>query len=184
MARLSGKASNIKAGNYQFTSGMTPYQIFEMMSDGDVTQAGVTFIEGWTFRQMREALNSAEGIAHVSMELTDAQIMERIGASESYPEGLFFPDTYYFVQGMSDIDILQRAYQAMQAKLASRMGQESRGFAISERLSSLNYGLYYRERDGQGFRAPAGGKSVPEPVENRHAPANRPDGDLWLGREV
>ncbi len=96
---------------------MTPYRIFQMMSDGDVTQAGITFIEGWTFRQMREELNNSEGIEHLSMELTDAQIMERIGASESYPEGLFFPDTYYFVQGMSDIDILQRAYQAMQAKL-------------------------------------------------------------------
>jgi UPF0755 protein len=137
MARLSGKASNIKAGNYQFTSGMTPYQVFEMMSDGDVTQAGVTFIEGWTFRQMREALNNSEGIAHVSMELTDAQIMERIGASESNPEGLFFPDTYYFVQGMSDIDILQRAYVAMQAKLQLAWDKRAEGLPYQSSYQAL-----------------------------------------------
>ena len=137
MARLSGKASAIKAGNYLLTSGMTPYQIFEMMSDGDVTQAGITFIEGWTFRQMREELNNAEGLEHVSMELTDAQIMERIGASESNPEGLFFPDTYYFVQGMSDIDILQRAYQAMQTKLQAAWAAKAEGLPYQTPYQAL-----------------------------------------------
>ncbi len=137
MARLSSKASNIKAGNYQFTSGMTPYQIFQMMSDGDVSQAGITFIEGWTFRQIREALNSSEGIEHISMELTDAQIMERIGASESNPEGLFFPDTYYFVQGMSDIDILQRAYRTMQAKLQAAWDKKTQSLPYQSPYQAL-----------------------------------------------
>ena len=108
-----------------------------MMSDGDVSQAGITFIEGWTFRQIREALNSSEGIEHISMELTDAQIMERIGASESNPEGLFFPDTYYFVQGMSDIDILQRAYRTMQAKLQAAWDKKTQSLPYQSPYQAL-----------------------------------------------
>lgn len=119
MARLTGRAADLKAGNYQFASGITPFQLFDMITSGDVTQVGITFIEGWTFRQMREELNRHEGIQHFSMGLTDSEILQRIGAAEKYPEGLFFPDTYYFADGMTDLDILKRAYQAMQQKLAS-----------------------------------------------------------------
>jgi UPF0755 protein len=137
MARLSGKASDIKAGNYQLASGMTPYQIFEMMSNGDISQQGVTFIEGWTFSQMREELNHKEGIEHVSMALTDAQIMERVGAGEANPEGLFFPDTYYFTVGMSDTDILRRAYQAMQGKLQAAWDKRAEGLPYQAPYQAL-----------------------------------------------
>jgi UPF0755 protein len=154
MARLSGRASDIKAGNYQFTSGMTPFRLFQMMSDGDVTQAGVTFIEGWTFRQMREELNRSEGIEHISMALTDAQIMERIGASESFPEGLFFPDTYYFVQGMSDIDILQRAYQAMQAKLQAAWEKKAEGLPYQTPYQALIMASIVEKETGKASERP------------------------------
>jgi UPF0755 protein len=137
MARLSGKASDIKAGNYQFTTGMTPFRIFQMISDGDVTQQGVTFIEGWTFSQMREELNRSENIEHVSMELSNTEIMARIGAAETQPEGLFFPDTYYFTQGMSDVDILQRAYQAMQAKLQGAWEKRAAGLPYQSPYQAL-----------------------------------------------
>lgn len=118
MARMTGRASELKAGNYQFETGITPYRLFEMLTNGDVAQTGITFIEGWTFRDFREALNRHDGIRHLTMQLSDEEIMQRIGAPERHPEGLFFPDTYYFSTNMSDLDILQRAYQAMQQKLA------------------------------------------------------------------
>lgn len=125
MARLTGRAADLKAGNYQFASGITPFQLFDMITSGDVAQVGITFIEGWTFRQMREELNRHEDIQHFSMGLTDSEILQRIGADEKHPEGLFFPDTYYFSSGMTDLDILKRAYQAMQLKLASAWQKRS-----------------------------------------------------------
>lgn len=137
MARLTGRAADLKAGNYQFASGITPFQLFEMITSGDVTQIGITFIEGWTFRQMREELNRHEGIQHFSMGLTDSEIMQRIGATERHPEGLFFPDTYYFAGGMTDLDILKRAYQAMQQKLASAWQQRDAGLPYPSPYAAL-----------------------------------------------
>lgn len=117
MARLTGRASQLKAGNYLFGADVTPYRLFTMLTNGDVNQIGITFIEGWTFHQMRDELNRNESIQHVGMALSDEDILRRIGATESHPEGLFFPDTYYFTGGMSDIDILKRAYIAMKLKI-------------------------------------------------------------------
>lgn len=118
LVRFFGKAGEVKAGNYLINSGISHYELFETLTSGNTAQVSITFIEGWTFAQMREALNKNDYIRHLSMAYTDEQIMESIGAVERSPEGLFFPDTYFFSRGMSDLDILQRAYQAMQAKLA------------------------------------------------------------------
>jgi len=134
MARLTGRASQLKAGNYLFEQDITPFKIFDMLTNGDVTQIGVTFIEGWTFRQMREELDRHEGIQHVGMALSDREILQRIGAPETNPEGLFFPDTYYFSSGMSDLDILKRAYQAMSDKVTQ---------AWNSRVSGLPYATPY-----------------------------------------
>ena len=118
LVRAMGKAGEIKAGNYLIEDGITPYQLFLILTEGSTKQSSITFIEGWTFKQMRAAINSHADIKHVTMAYTDEQIMQEIGAREKHPEGLFFPDTYYFSKGMSDKDILQRAYESMQAKLA------------------------------------------------------------------
>lgn len=117
MARLTGRAEDLKAGNYQIDNSVTPYQLFEILTNGDVSQVGITFIEGWTFWQMREELNRHANLRHLTMAMSDAEILQRIGAGERHPEGLFFPDTYFFSEGMSDLEVLERAYVAMQFKL-------------------------------------------------------------------
>ena len=117
MARISGRAEELKAGNYSIESEISPYRLFDRLTNGDTAQIGITFIEGWTFRQIRNELNRHEGLRHVSMSLSDAEILHRIGAKEIHPEGLFFPDTYYFSSDMSDLEILSRAYQVMQERL-------------------------------------------------------------------
>lgn len=137
MARLSGRASELKAGNYLFETNVTPYRLLGMLTSGDATQVGVTFIEGWTFRQMRDELNRHEGIQHVGMGLSDVDILRRINATESYPEGLFFPDTYYFSSSMSDLDILKRAYQAMQQKLNQAWQSRSPGLPYASPYEAL-----------------------------------------------
>lgn len=137
MARFSGRASDLKAGNYLLKSGVSPYQLFRIFTDGDVSQIGITFIEGWTFRQMREELDRHESVRHIGMSLPDAEILHRIGASGSSPEGLFFPDTYYFSSDMSDLDILRRSYLEMQQRLNEAWEARSDGLPYSNPYQAL-----------------------------------------------
>jgi len=92
-------------------------ELLEIISQGKVSQRQASVIEGWTFKQFRDALNANPDISHDTATLTDAEILQRIGAAETHPEGLFFPDTYYFSGGSSDLLIFKRAYQTMQKHL-------------------------------------------------------------------
>lgn len=154
MARLSGHASELKAGNYLFENDVSPYRLFGMLTNGDVTQIGVTFIEGWTFRQMRDELNRHEGIQHLGMGLSDAEIMHRIGAREAYPEGLFFPDTYYFSSGMSDLEILKRAYLAMQQKLDAAWKTRASGLPYANPYQALIMASIVEKETGRAEERP------------------------------
>jgi UPF0755 protein len=91
LARVLGQASDLKAGIYIIKNGTTPIDLLTQITSGTTGQAGVTFIEGWTFAQMRQALNQNEAIKHMTMSETDAQILKQIGANETQAEGLFSP---------------------------------------------------------------------------------------------
>jgi len=118
LGRWSGQANGIKAGSYEVETGITPRQLLEKLTRGDVTQAEIVFVEGRTFRQLRTALDADAHVRHDTQGLTDAEVLARIGAVEPHPEGLFLPDTYLFAKQSSDLAILRRAYQAMQRHLA------------------------------------------------------------------
>ncbi len=120
LGRLLGEARNIKAGNYELSEPVTPYRLLQKIVQGDVTQATVRFVEGWTFRQLRKTLDEHPQVAHASRGLTDEEILQRLGIKESSPEGLFFPDTYHFAGSSSDLRILSRAYRLMQSHLDAR----------------------------------------------------------------
>jgi UPF0755 protein len=117
MARLFGKSTQLKAGNYVLEHPVSSLELLEIISKGEVSQSQTSVIEGWTFKQLRYALNTNPDIAHDTAKLSDGEILRRIGATENYPEGLFFPDTYYFAAGSSDLRIFKRAYQTMQKRL-------------------------------------------------------------------
>jgi len=117
LGRSLGKSGQIKPGNYQLTKSTSLFELLEIVSKGRVAQSDLTIIEGWTFKQFREALNAAPKLRHDSAALSDSEIMQRIGAVEKHPEGLFFPDTYIFPSGSSDLALLKRAYQTMQRRL-------------------------------------------------------------------
>lgn len=119
MARLMGKANDLKAGSYELPERLAPVALLQKLARGDVTQASITFIEGWTFQQLRAELDMHSGITHDTLGLRETEIMQRLGATEAHAEGLFFPDTYYFSTGTSDLKILGRAYRTMQTKLAT-----------------------------------------------------------------
>lgn len=130
LVRLFGKAGDIKAGNYQLEPGITPLKIFRMFTRGDVTQSQVVFIEGWTFRQMRAALDALPSVRHDSRNMTEQEILQAIGAREPSAEGLFLPETYYFSDGMSDLTILKRAYELMQQRLAEAWKSRQPGLPL------------------------------------------------------
>lgn len=120
MGRLLGTAGRIKAGNYELTEPVTPYRLLQKIVDGDVTQSSIRFVEGWTFRQMREVLNRHPDLAHATLDLADEEILRRLEIQESSPEGLFFPDTYHFASGSSDLRVLRRAHRLLRSHLDVR----------------------------------------------------------------
>lgn len=117
--RWSGQARRIRAGSYEIEAGITPQDLLRKMVRGDEAQAAVRLIEGWTFRQVRAELAKAEALKPASAAMSDADVMAAIGAPGRAPEGWFFPDTYAYSKGSSDIAVLQRAHRAMQRRLES-----------------------------------------------------------------
>ncbi len=116
-ARISGKGSALKAGNYALEAPLTPWALLQKLTKGDVNQAQIKFIEGWSFRQLRLALDNEPDLKHDTSGLSDAAIMAKLGWPTQHPEGRFFPDTYFFSSGMSDLTILARAHKLMQTQL-------------------------------------------------------------------
>ncbi len=112
-ARLTGVSGSIKAGQYRFDEGINQREILRKIVAGEVERYRVQFIEGWTFREVRDALYAHPELAHQTLALSDAEIMSQLGRADEHPEGRFFPDTYDFIAGDTDLQLLARAYQAM-----------------------------------------------------------------------
>jgi UPF0755 protein len=112
LARVLGKERDIKAGSYEIVQPVTPLELLQKLTRGDVTQAEVRLLEGWTFAQFRAALDASPHLRHDTSGMTDADILARLNVAESHPEGLFFPDTYLFGKGASDLAVLRRSYRA------------------------------------------------------------------------
>lgn len=115
-----GVANRLHAGEYALAPGMTPTVLLENMAAGRVLHHRVTLVDGWTFAQVRQALQKAPKLAHDIVKLGDANVMTKLGDAGQSPEGEFMPDTYDYVLGMSDLDVLARAHKAMQAFLAAQ----------------------------------------------------------------
>jgi UPF0755 protein len=116
--RFSGHARRIRAGSYEVTQGITPRTLLGKLVQGDETLERVRFIEGWTLRQLRAELAKAAHLKPASAAMSEAELMAAIGAPGVAAEGRFFPDTYVYSRGVSDLTVLKRAHRTMQAKLA------------------------------------------------------------------
>lgn len=117
LARFLGKAGAIRAGTYEMVRGTTPLGLLDKLSRGEVSQAQLAIIEGWTFRQLRTALDAHPSLQHETAQMSEAEVLRRIGASETVAEGLFLPDNYLFDKNSSDLELLQRAYRLMKLTL-------------------------------------------------------------------
>jgi len=119
LAKFEGTADNIKAGEYRFATGISPVRLLEQMVNGETLQYSLTIVEGWTFRQLMDAVHSNEYLLHTLSDYSDAEIMEKLGHRGEHPEGRFLPDTYLFPRMTTDVAFLQRAYDAMSNLLAA-----------------------------------------------------------------
>ena len=154
LIRAQGLAGDIKAGNYELREGMSNYDLFLMITDGITSQRSITLIEGWTFTQVREALNRHEDVRHLSMPMTNEEILRQIGATENVAEGLFFPDSYFFDSGMSDLDILKRAYETMQRKLAKAWPTRAAGLPYRTPYEALIMASIVEKETGRASERP------------------------------
>ena len=121
--RASGQSRKLRAGSYELSQGDTPLDLLRKLSRGEESLKAVSLIDGWTFRQFRAALNKAEGLKHDTKDLSDEQIMAQLGMPGVAPEGRFFPDTYTYGKGTSELRVMQRAANAMTKQLAAAWGQ-------------------------------------------------------------
>lgn len=117
-ARLSGRADDIKAGEYSLTPGMTPRDLLDKLVAGEVIIHQVILPEGWTLRQALAAIQNHPMIV-ASIAPEEPEQIQAILGTDVYPEGMIFPDTYNFSRGTSDLDLLRRAFALMQNVLAS-----------------------------------------------------------------
>ncbi|MEJ1958355.1 MAG: endolytic transglycosylase MltG [Nitrosomonadales bacterium] len=149
LGRVLGKTSQIKAGNYELENAPTPLKLLEMMTSGSVSQNELTIIDGWTFSQLRDYLNTDTAILHDSAALSETDILQRLGASETHAEGLFFPDTYYFANGTSDLSLLKRAYRNMQKHLLENWQTRVAGLPIESPYQALILASLVEKETGQ-----------------------------------
>jgi UPF0755 protein len=123
--RASGKAAQMRAGNYSIDRNVTPQQLLDRMLKGESLMEVVRVIEGWTFKQMREALAQAPHLKPTTKDMSEAQVMAAIGAPDTPAEGRFFPDTYHYSRGASDLTVLRAAQQTLQKRLEAAWAERT-----------------------------------------------------------
>ncbi|WP_374676420.1 endolytic transglycosylase MltG [Ideonella sp.] len=129
--RWSGDARRIRAGSYEIEAGTTPRALLDKMVRGDETLETVRLIEGWTFRQVRQALATAPHLKPTITALSDAQVAAAIGLPVPSVEGRLFPDTYAYSRGVSDVTVLRRAMHAMQRRLDAAWATRADGLPLA-----------------------------------------------------
>ncbi|TDV41288.1 UPF0755 protein [Pseudomonas graminis] len=111
--RFNLQGQSLHSGEYRMAPGMNAESLLDLWQKGEVVQYSVTLVEGWTFRQVRAALAKQVKLEQTVSDLSDTELMARLGHPDVFPEGRFFPDTYRYVRGMTDIELLKQAYNRL-----------------------------------------------------------------------
>jgi UPF0755 protein len=136
-ARLTQRSSALKAGEYELQPGLTPRALLDVLSSGRVLLHGVTFIEGSTFADVRNALAAHDAI-QVTLETRSAEeIMTTLGSPGLHPEGQFFPDTYHFPRGTTDIELLAIAHRRLQSELQAAWDARTKDLPLASAYEAL-----------------------------------------------
>ncbi len=148
-ARLSPKGSQIKTGEYLLAPESSPLELLNQFIAGDVIEYQITIIEGWNFRQMLQALDKAKRLDHQLQGVPVKEIMSRLNKPGMHPEGLFFPDSYRYVYGNSDLDILKRASARLESVLQAEWENRQEGLPYESAYEALIMASIIEKETGQ-----------------------------------
>ena len=154
LARLRGVDRNIKAGSYEIEAGTTLPRLLAKLTQGDVTQRAVVVVEGTTFNDLRRALRASADVKNTVLDLPDAELMAKLGTQASAAEGMFFPDTYYFAAGTSDVGILERARKAMASRLDAAWAQRATDLPFATPYEALVLASIVEKETGKAVDRP------------------------------
>jgi UPF0755 protein len=161
LARVNGASGAVKAGSYQAAEGITPLLLIRKIVRGEYAQAEIVFPEGWTFRQMRELMGAHQDLKHDTANLDAAEIMDKLGEPGVFAEGLFFPDTYIFAKGSSELAVLARARGAMKSQLAAAWAKRDADLPVADEYEALILASIVEKETGRaGDRAMVAGVFV------------------------
>jgi UPF0755 protein len=147
-------ADRLHAGEYALDPGTTPGQLLDAMAAGRVLQRDFTIVDGWTFRQLRDALATVPTLRHDGASLDEAELMRRIGAPGEKPEGRFLPETYAYVKGDNDLDILKRAHLAMVRTLAELWPARDKDLPLASPYEALILASIVEKETGRADERP------------------------------
>jgi len=135
--RLRGDARSMKAGVYELSAPITLAALLDKLVRGDVVFAELLIIEGWTFQQMRASIASHPELLHDSVALSDEELLRRIGAEEPTAEGLFFPSTFRFSPGSSDLEVYRQSYRLLKSNLEEAWAARKPGLPLADPYQAL-----------------------------------------------
>ncbi|WP_252107636.1 MULTISPECIES: endolytic transglycosylase MltG [unclassified Halomonas] len=138
LARIApDEVPRLRVGEYRITPDMSAREVMALLGSNDVVTYALTVPEGWTFRQMRERLDRAEKLDNRTTGMSDDEVMALLGREGTYPEGWFFPDTYRYHLGMSDVDILRQALERMEQMLSEAWENRADDLTIESPYEAL-----------------------------------------------
>jgi UPF0755 protein len=149
LVRFTQNTARIKAGTYELKPGTTPMRLVEQLVRGEFAQEALTIIEGWTFKQMRQAVAISKGLKHDTAHLTDRDLMQRISPDFKNPEGLFFPDTYLFAKGASDLQVYKQAHLMLMNNLNAAWAKRNPDLPYTNPYQALVMASIVEKETGQ-----------------------------------
>lgn len=136
-ALLHHDVRKLQAGEYEITNGMTVLDVLLLIANGKTKQYAITFPEGWTFNSIFQLIQNTSAIKHTLSETDIAFLMTNFGTQVQHPEGLFFPDTYFFEKNTTDVTLLRKAYNRMQAVLKQEWQNKAENLPFTEPYQAL-----------------------------------------------
>ena len=146
--KISGQSRQIRAGSYEINQGLSAYGLLNKLVRGEENLKYLTIVEGWNWRQVRQSMDKSAFLKHDSASLSDEEIMSHLGKSGVAAEGRFFPDTYNFGKGSSDLDLLRRAARAMDKHLEAVWANRDMGLPLKSKDEALTLASIVEKETG------------------------------------
>lgn len=152
--RLSGKSRQIKAGSYELDDNTTPRSLLQKLVRGEEALRAVTLVEGWTFKQFRATLKKADSLRPDTADMDESTLMAQLDRPGQAPEGRFFPDTYTYAKGSSDMAVLRRALQAMDKRLEAAWSLRAANSPLQDAQQALVLASIIEKETGKASDQP------------------------------